>query len=186
MENGFLAEGYEVPKSSAGGYMKFKQGANKFRILSAPIIGWEYWTEAKKPVRAKDRWTTIPVDADISGKNGWNPKHFWAFVVWNFDTKAVEILQITQSTIQSAIEELASNEDWGDPRNYSLTVTRKGENLETEYSVVPSPAQPTPANILQAYKEKPINLEALFSGGNPFEEVDGAEAVSADDDFANA
>jgi hypothetical protein len=46
-----------------------------------------------------------------------------------------------------------------DSRNYSLTVTRKGENLETEYSVVPSPAQATPDNILQAYKEKPINLE---------------------------
>jgi hypothetical protein len=51
-----------------------QQGANKFRILSAPIMGWEYWTESKKPVRAKERWTTIPVDADISGKNGWNPK----------------------------------------------------------------------------------------------------------------
>src|SRR5450631_2343024 len=73
----FLPEGYEVPKSSGGGYMKFKPGANKFRILSAPVMGWEYWTESKKPVRAKERWSIIPVDADISGKNGWNPKHFW-------------------------------------------------------------------------------------------------------------
>jgi hypothetical protein len=37
----------------ADDYMKFKQGANKFRILSAPIMGWEYWTESKKPVRPK-------------------------------------------------------------------------------------------------------------------------------------
>jgi hypothetical protein len=42
--------------------------------------------------------------------------------------------------------------------------------LETECSVVPSPAQPAPDAILQAYKEKPINLEALFIGDNPFEE----------------
>jgi hypothetical protein len=48
--------------------------------------------------------------------------------------------------------------------------------LETEYSVVPSPAQPAPDAILQAYKEKPINLEALFTGGNPFEGVDGMQA----------
>src|ERR1700712_421260 len=146
----FLPEGYEVPKTSGGGYMKFKLGANKFRILSAPIMGWEYWTESKKPVRAKERWTTIPVDADISGKNGWNPKHFWAFVVWNFNATqiekdgkiinegAVQILEITQTTIQTAMEELIHSEDWGDPRNYSITVSRKGENLETEYSVVPS------------------------------------------------
>jgi hypothetical protein len=30
--------------------MKFKQVANKFRILSSLIMGWEYWTESKKPV----------------------------------------------------------------------------------------------------------------------------------------
>ena len=113
----------------------------------------------------------IGFGADISGKNGWNPKHFWAFVVWNFDTKAVEILEITQTTIQTALEELIHSEEWGDPLGYSITVNRKGENLETEYSVVPSPAQPTPAPILEAYKEKPINLEALFTGGNPFEDA---------------
>jgi len=169
----FLPEGYEVPKSSGGGYMKFKQGANKFRILSAPVLGWEYWTESKKPVRAKERWTVIPADADISGKNGWNPKHFWAFVVWNFDTKQVEILEITQTTIQTAMEELINSEEWGDPLGYSITVNRKGENLETEYSVVPSPAQPTPEGILEAYEAKPINLAALFSGANPFEEAGG-------------
>jgi hypothetical protein len=38
---------------------------------------------------------------------------------------------------------------------------------------VPSPAQPTPANILQAYKDKKINLEALYSGGNPFDGEQG-------------
>jgi len=31
----------------------------------------------------------------------------------------------------------------------------------------------TPEGILEAYKAKPINLEALFSGANPFEEADG-------------
>jgi len=34
-----FARRIEVPKSSGGGYMKFKQGANKFRILSAPVMG---------------------------------------------------------------------------------------------------------------------------------------------------
>jgi hypothetical protein len=55
---------------------------------------------------------------------------------------------------------------------YSVTINRKGESLETEYSVVPSPAQPIPADIIQKFKEKPINLEALFTGGNPFDETE--------------
>jgi hypothetical protein len=55
---------------------------------------------------------------------------------------------------------------------YSITINRKDESLETEYNVVPSPAQPTPADIIQKLKEKPINLEALFTGGNPFDETE--------------
>lgn len=106
-------------------------------------------------------------------------KRFWAFVVWNFDSKAIEILEITQTTIQTAMEELINSEEWRDPLGYSITVNRKGESLETEYSVVPSPAQPTPEGILEAYKAKPINLEALFTGGNPFE-----EAGISDEEFA--
>ena len=88
------------------------------------------------------------------------------------------------------MEELIHSEDWGDPLKYSITVNRKGESLETEYSVVPSPANPTPADILKMYNEKPINLEALFSGGNPFEGADGVQPKStndmADEEFANA
>lgn len=169
MENTFLPEGYEVPKQAGGAYMKLKQGANKFRILSAPILGWEYWTEARKPVRARERWTTIPVDADISGERGWNPKHFWAMVVYNLDEKQIQILQLTQATILSALAELINSDEWGDPRGYSITINRKGEKLETEYSVMPSPAKATPAEVLAQYKEKNINLEALFEGKNPFE-----------------
>jgi hypothetical protein len=55
------------------------------------------------------------------------------------------------------------NDDWSDPREYSINVNRTGEKVETKYSVLPSPAKPIPANILQAFKEKPINLEALFT-----------------------
>ena len=33
---------------------------------------------------------------------------------------------------------VSTRDDWGDPLGYSITVNRKGEGLETEYSVVPS------------------------------------------------
>jgi len=173
METGFFPEGYEVPKTSGGGYMKLKPGANKFRVLGAPVVGWQYWNEDGKPVRAKEMWKVVPADADLN--KGWPQKHFWALPVWNFETEAVEILQLTQSTIQSQMQELINSEEWGDPRGYSITINRKGEALETEYSVVPSPAKATPPEIMEAYKEKAINLEALFSGGNPFE---GAKEAS--------
>jgi hypothetical protein len=92
---------------------------NKFGILSAAITGYEYWTEDRKPVRAREPWKFIPNDADISGENGWNPKHFWAFVVYNFNEKQIQILEITQTGILSKLEGYVKNEDWGDPREYS-------------------------------------------------------------------
>jgi hypothetical protein len=123
--------------------------------------------KSKKPVRAKERWATIPVDADISGKNGWNPKHFWAFVVWNFDTKMVERYPDDKLNCNGRADPFGRV---GRPAALQHNRHRKGEALETEYSVGPSPAKETPAEIIQAYKEKPINLEAFFTGGNPFEE----------------
>jgi len=157
----------KVPEAKDGsGYMKFKVGANKFRILSEPIMGWEYWTEDSKSIRVHEYPSTIPADI----RKGEAPKFFWAFVVWNFTTKAVEILEITQRTIIEPMQELIGSEEWGDPTGYSITVNRSGSDKEsTTYSVVPSPAQATPAEVLQAYKDKPINLDALFDGGNPFE-----------------
>jgi hypothetical protein len=116
--------------------------------------------------------------ADISGKNGWNPKHFWAFVMWNFDTKAVEILQITQTTIQTAMEEL-NNDDWGDPLGYSITVNRKGEGSETQ--------RPAVTGSTYASKHpRSLQREALFTGDKPFEAASEVQPVtnSADEDFA--
>lgn len=164
-----MPDGYEVPKGT-GDYMKLKQGENKLRILSAPILGYEYWTADRKPVRSRELPKVIPVDADIS--NGWNPKHFWAMAVWNFEDKAVQILQITQKSIQNALIDLIQNEDWGDPRQYTIKITRKGEKLDTEYSVVPSPKVAVPAEITRMYEEKNIDLDALYEGGNPFEATD--------------
>ncbi len=170
MTQSFLPENYEVPKTIGGGYMKFQQGDNKFRVMSAVTMGWEYWTEDKKPKRFKEMLKTVPLDADLT--RGWPQKHFWAFIVWNFQTKQIEILQITQATIQTALTSLIHNDDWGDPRHYSITVNKTGEKMETKYQVLPSPAKPVPEEIVNAYAEKYINMEALFTGGNPFDAAD--------------
>jgi hypothetical protein len=172
----FLPNGYEVPQAPSD-YTKLKKGPNKLRILSAPILGYEYWTEDRKPVRSRELWNVIPADADIS--KGWQPKHFWAMVVWNHDAKAIQIWQPTQKTILVELQQLAANEDWGDPRGYNITINRTGEDLKTEYSVQPSPHTEIPAAVLAQYKEKKIDLNALFEGGNPFEATERSAEIDA-------
>jgi hypothetical protein len=157
----FLPTNYEQPRTG-GNYMKFQKGENKFRILSKPILGFEDWKD-NKPLRFRmDSKPLKPIDPKKS------IKHFWAMIVWNYQDSQIQILEITQSTIQSAIRNLAADEDWGSPFNYDIKVTRKGEGMETEYSVIASPKKPVTDEIKEALLNKPVNLEALFEGEDPF------------------
>lgn len=168
MNTSFLPEGYEAPVST-GGYMKLQDGDNVFRVLSSAIIGYEYWTNENKPIRSKVPFTETPnIKVDKDGKPQ-KPKHFWAFVVWNYNTKNVEILELTQATIQSAITNLVKDEDWGDPKKYDIKVSRTGSGIETEYAVNPKPHKELDSEIAEAFMDKTINLEVLYDGGNPFE-----------------
>ena len=165
MDN-FLPKDYERP-TSEGGYMKFQKGENVFRILSSPILGWEAWhetTEKKTPMRF--RLDNKPTD--LRPYKEQRIKHFWAMVVWNYNEKRVQILSITQATIIKDIEQHARDKDWGDPREYDLKVTRTGDNLETEYSIMAKPKVPVSSEIQKAFESSKINLEKLFSNQDPF------------------
>ena len=165
----FLPKDYEVPESG-NGYMRLEQGENKFRILSAhPIIGTEVWVAqkdgSKKPVRIRTD-EEIPRDIICEGA----PKHFWAMVVWNYKKNLVQILQLTQKSILGAVSGLIKNEDWGDPHAYDIIINRKGEGLETEYSVMPTPKKDLAKEVVEQWQEleSKIKLEALYEGEDPF------------------
>jgi hypothetical protein len=176
----WLPTDYKRPEPQGGNYMKFQDGPNKVRVLSAPLIGYMYWTKDNKPVRQAQPFDGVPADARLDdGK--FKPKHFWAFVVWNYASGALQILEITQASIQGPIQDLALNADWGDPRDYDLTITKKGEGLDTEYSVQPAPHKAVPEDAHRAYRESRINLEALFEGKDPFNTASGSEGGEVKD-----
>lgn len=170
--DGFLPEGYEPPKQVSG-YMNLEQGANKFLILDSAVIGWEYWSIDGKPVRVKEEPKEAPLDirVDKDGKPE-SIKHFWAFPVWNFEDKRIQVLELTQVSIMREITALVKNDDWGSPiKTYAITVTREGEKLGTKYTTTPSPAKPMPEEVKQAWEEtlkKGFDLGRLFTGGNVF------------------
>ena len=169
--NSFLPENYEVPTSD-GNYLKLKDGDTKFRILSSAVIGWEAWI-AKKPIRKRvdEQFTPDEVDMFDTNDDGSprKPKHFWAFVVYNYGEKRIQIFEITQKTLMTAIQGFVNDESWGNPMNYDIKINRTGEKLTTEYSVVPTPPAPLAPAIKQLWEEAPkINLDALFTGEDPF------------------
>lgn len=161
----FLPQDYKSP-SAVSPYTKFMDGENRFRILSKPIIGWEDWEKVEagfRPIRfrMKDR-PKLPIDPKKP------VKHFWAMIVWNYKTEAIEILHLTQASIRSAIEALVHDKDWGAPFYYDIKVTRSGEGMDTEYVVNPIPHKPLSPVIYDEFHAKPCYLEALFDNLDPF------------------
>jgi len=157
----FLPDNYQAPKNS-NNYMKLQDGENKIRILSSPIVGWEDWIESK-PVRY--RMDQKPCKSHDPKKP---VRHFWTFIVWNYQEERIQILQITQVTIRGNIEALCKDEDWGDPFTYDMKIIRKGEGVDTEYMVNPLPHKEITAKMKEEFLKNRCNLDALFDNGDPF------------------
>lgn len=163
MENFFQEENYKIPETS--NYLKLTEGEHTFRVMSSAIVGWEYFTKDNKPVRSRTPFEEMPADI----KEGGRINHFWAFVVYNYEAKKFQIMEITQKTIMTPMDALIRNSKWGNPKNYDITITRKGSGFnDTEYSVMPNPKEELDPEIVDAYIGVNINLEALYDGDDPF------------------
>ena len=165
-EDNFLGTDYKLPETS--NYMKFKEGDNTFRVLSSAITGWEYWTEDNKPVRRKESWSTVPDDIKTEKDGSVRINHFWAFVVYNYEAKKIQVLEITQKGIMKYIQGLVKNTKWGNPKGYDIVVNRSGSGFDTEYVVSADPHSEVDHKVLKQYEDMNINLEALYEGNDPF------------------
>lgn len=166
MNDFFPTNDYKIPETS--NYMKFSEGDNTFRVLSSAIVGYEYWTKANKPVRSKTPFDEVPEDAKLEKDGSFRVNHFWAFVVWNFDAKRVQILELTQKGIMKYIQGLTKNPRWGSIFGYDITVNRSGSGLETEYTPVANPHSPLPKEVKEKYEKLNLDLELMFEGKDPF------------------
>ena len=128
--------------------------------------GWVYWNTAGKPVRLRERPSGRPVDIRTENDGKENVKHFWAFAVWNYADKMVQVLEVTQKQIQNGIKDLVDDEAWGDPKQYDIAVTRNGSGFDTEYLTKGIPPKPLGDGIAEEYAKNPVNLPALYDGGD--------------------
>lgn len=172
----FLPDGYEPPKTG-GRYTKFEDGkTTRIRIMSEPIIGWMYWDkkgDKAKPIRLLYNSDNYNRALEAASKNqkveDRAVKHFWAMVVWNYETKRTEVMEITQKTIQSDIMSLTEDPDFGKPFSYDLKITRTKNGDKTEYGVIPGKEVKTPDDATEHLQNNPINLIALYYSADPFD-----------------
>jgi hypothetical protein len=171
--NDFLPKGYETPEIPSN-YMELEEGLNTFRILSSAVVGYEWWVDSaengRKPMRVRTA-DEVPEEVRNASENRAKAKHFWAFTVYNYKAKSIQILEIKQQTIMRAIEAFVKNAKWGNPKLYDLVIEKVktgSRDWDVEYSVIPEPPSPIDEGIAELAKMVPVRLEALYDGGDPF------------------
>ena len=158
----------------------------KIRVMSDFISGKIVWSghtqEEKKPFRVPDN-TAIP-----TGKIGTNLRsgmpetirQFVAAICWNYTTEQFEIFETDKATILERIYECEQDSDYGDSKGYDLKIGKKGQGMETKYSVQPAPPKPTEKDILTAFESQNIDLTALYKGEDPFNVSSDGNDVAQD------
>lgn len=165
----FLPEDYKAPESNGGKFMRFKEAETRFRILSPqPLLGYVGWTvRDNKPYPIRKPMGAAWKDGEVRDNK---TRHFWSMAVWNYATKAVQVLEVTQSTIQKAITKFSKDEDYGDPIGYDIVVSKTGEGMDTEYQVTPKPPKKLDKEAQAAWDalQDRFDLGRLLTGGDPF------------------
>ena len=135
-------------------------------------VGWGTDSEGN---RKPDR--TEPGQKVDASKYEDKPKEFHAFLVWDYQGERVCIMDVTQASIMGEIISLDNDPDWGDPREYDISIVKTGDGLETRYNTTPKPKKVQTGEIKKAFADAEINLLALFSGGDPFSPVSGEKEI---------
>lgn len=165
-----LPTNVKIPSSSQFG--KLQDGTNRFRILSDVITGWEGWKDNKPFRHEGDVCKIKPEQVDLNQNGKPNINYFWAMVVWNYNTKLIQVLELTQKTIMSPLYDLEQNPDWGDLKNYDIEINKKKIGDKTSYTVLGIPPKPVSEEITKLYSETQVDLTKLFSGEYPMDTTD--------------
>lgn len=122
---------YEAPESQ-GFYHTFEDGKTyRFRLISEPLVFVNSYT--------------------VGGKTTDSMKY--AFVVWNVDAGIPQVVKLPL-TVFKKIQSFAKDEEYGDPGNYDLKITRNGTSLKTVYEVIASPNKSDLSDFLDQLSEE--------------------------------
>ncbi len=172
MAHAFLPDGFESMKMEKPYWRlaQMKEGDNKLRIVTRPIAGWVDWQD-NKPLRYR------PEERPKSSVDPLKPfKAFWACYVWDYARESLFILEITQGGVLKALSAFGGDADWGDFTKYDIKIKKEGQGKDTKYHVTPMPHKPLSEAIEKALKSSPVRLEALYDGGDPWNDLNQTEA----------
>jgi len=174
--------------------------SEEFRLLGCyetghAVTGWQYASEIQDPKSGELRFNGYVITRshpgqpdDISRETDWNtpdkvkidgtyvkPQKLLAWVATSASRGRLEVLMITQRTIREQLTEILQDvEDftWTEEglANFSIKISKKGEKLNTSYSLLPK-VRAVPEKIKKqwAAEKDSIWLPNFFEGKDPFD-----------------
>ena len=178
---------------SGGGYLnpsKIQSGTSvRFALLDDnPLEFFEVWGEASdggvKPFRFRDEPTPDDIDAEFGSdysrrlnRDGSAPepaKFAIAVPVFNHDAGSVQVLQVSQKSINREFDSISQMEDYSNLLEWDFVLGKEGNGLNTEYSLRAVPRKKGSQEAVDAAweesKSNGFDVSRLLSGGNPFKE----------------
>lgn len=125
----------ETPEiaESGGKYVKFWDTPVKLRVLTWITVARSDWDKSGE--KSKEYLT----QEKQSPLNPWDeknqPKQVRLIWVYNHTEKKVQLWNVSQVSIMKELKRLSKDEDFGDPREYDIKVTKVVSSSKTEYKV---------------------------------------------------
>jgi hypothetical protein len=174
---------------SGGGYLQLSKlpdgGSVRLALLAKnPLEFYECWGScdgASKPFRFDYEPTPEHITLEMGdfepreGRGGpgtVDVKFAIAVPVYNYESGKVQVLQITQKSIQKELDTISQMEDYEDLLSWDFNISKKGSGLTTEYTVRPVPRKKGAQEHVDAAwlesKSEGFDISRLLTGGNPF------------------
>lgn len=145
-------------------------GEKRLRFMGTGITGFSSWTTDKKPIRWETKPEELPSNLapDFTGKI--SVKRFIAGLVYDYEDGDFKILEMTQKRLMDQLFKFIKDEDYGQPNDYDIKISKSGEGKDTQYTLVAAPPKPVSKEVAAAYENVTCNIAALFDGDDPFAE----------------
>lgn len=144
---------YEAP-SSPSLFIKLENGENRIRLVSKP----ENYQVHNQKIEGKFRSVKCEgTDCKLCAE-GNKPRDRYAWVVLDRSDGQVKVYECGWMVFEQVLN-LARDEDYGDPTQYDLKITKTGEGLDTNYTVIAVPKKTAlTAEEKEKLEEANINL----------------------------
>jgi hypothetical protein len=189
----FLKNQAAVTSGEGGGYLNPSKipsgGSARFALLAEePLEFYEAWGVTDDGGSRPFRFASDPSPSDIEAEMGPDytrkmnmdgtapdPVKFGISVpVYNFESKSIQVLSLTQKSIIREIDQISQMEEYENLMEIDFILSKQGSGLKTEYTLRPVPRKTSQAVIDKTWDAAltaGFDITRMISGGNPFKEA---------------